>query len=66
MRRQSRHEDMQTEGRAGGLRERLTTDYESSPSISIHFCNLSVHDPEIIHGSPAVPYQPGCIGECAV
>jgi len=40
--------DMQTEGRAEGLRERLETT-ESSPSISIHFCNLSVHDPEIIH-----------------
>ena len=46
-RRQSRHEDMQTERRTEGLRELETT--ESSPSISIHFRNLSVHDPEIIH-----------------
>ena len=48
-RRQSRHEDTQIERRAEGLRERLETTTESSPSISIHFRNLSVHDPEIIH-----------------
>lgn len=36
--RQSRYEDMQTEGRAEGWREMLETT-KSSPSISIHFHN---------------------------
>ena len=47
-RRQSRHGDVQTEGRAEGLRERVEIT-EPSPSISMHFHNLSVYDPEIIH-----------------
>ena len=42
--RQSMREDMQTECRTEGLREWLETT-ESSLSISIHFHNLSVHDP---------------------
>ena len=51
--RQSRREDMQTERRAEGLRERLETT-ESSPT-SIHSYNASVHDPEIIHKVQQVP-----------
>ena len=32
-----------------GLRERLEAATESSPSINVHFPNLAVHDPDIIH-----------------
>ena len=39
---------MQTERRAEGVGKRLETT-ESSLSISIHFHNASVYDPEIIH-----------------